>query len=289
MNYPGPVIRPPSEADSILLQITNGCSHNRCTFCPAYKNIPFRIRDPEEIEKDLESIASSSQLKRKLFLCDGDALIVPQKRLVEIITKIRGKLPCVTRIGTYANAKSIRMKSDPELEELYSLGLKIIHLGLESGDDQVLESVQKWGDSQTIVEEAQRARKAGIKLFVTVLLGLGGKERSSEHARNTGLALSRIDPEYTGALTLIPCEGTLMHDQMTRGEFSLPSPAELLCELRLMLQSTDLTGGLFYANHASNYLPLRVRLPREKQSALATIDAALHNRIPITPEWMRGL
>ncbi|MFP4165407.1 MAG: radical SAM protein [Chitinispirillaceae bacterium] len=289
MNFSNPVIRPPSEARSILLQITHGCSHNRCTFCPAYKQIPFSIRDTESITRELHFIAAHQRENRKLFLCDGDALILPQDRLLDILEKIRSILPDVTRVGTYANAKSIAGKTDPELKELNELGLKIVHMGLESGDDRVLKRVGKWGDCKEIITQGQRVRNAGIKLFVTVLLGLGGKKRSSAHAENTGKALSQISPEYTGALTLIPCEGTFLHDEILAGDFTLPSPGELLAELRLLLCTTHISRGLFYANHASNYLPLRIRLPGDKESALATIDAALKKRITITPEWMRGL
>ncbi|KMQ51513.1 Radical SAM domain protein [Chitinispirillum alkaliphilum] len=289
MNSDHPPIRPPSEADSILLRVTKGCSYNKCTFCPAYKEIPFTIRSNEQIKSDLASLSSFNDKRSRLFLCDGDALILPQTRLTEIFDMIHTMLPAVKRIGSYANAKSISTKSDEELRELRNAGLKVIHMGLESGDDRTLERLKKWGKSSEIVKQAKRVKEAGIKIFLTVLLGAGGVSRSKEHARFTGEALSDIDPNYTGALTIIPHQGTVLHEQFVCGEFSLPTPFELLEELREMLQYTNLSKGLFFANHASNYLPLNIRLPNGKEDALKQIDAALQRRTALKPEWLRGL
>lgn len=289
MHYEGNIIRPPSEADSILLQVTTGCSHNECTFCGVYKDKPFTIKDKDIIESDLIYASIHCKDQSKLFLCDGDALILPQIKLIELLKKINHYLPWVTRIGTYANAKSISHKSIEELKELRALGLRIIHMGLESGDDTTLANVGKWGNSRTLIEQGRKVIDAGINLFLTVLLGLGGRDRSLVHAEETGKVLSAIDPNYVGALSLMLLENTPLYKKARVGEFSILTPEELLMELRRMLECTSMSHGYFYANHASNYLPLRVRLPREKAQALSLIDRALQGNVQLTPEWMRGL
>ena len=289
MNYEGSIIRPPSEADSILLQVTRGCSHNRCTFCAAYKDVSFRIKDDAVIEKDLQYAALNCMHQNRVFLCDGDALIIPHARLTKILAAINRYLPWVHRVGTYANAKSIARISDDELAQLQALGLKIIHMGLESGVDETLRNVDKWGDAAAIIEQGCRLRKVGISLFVTALLGLGGKERSEIHAEQTGRALTAMDPDYVGVLTLMLVPGTKLYQDAEAGVFNIPSASQMLRELRIMLEHTSLSSGIFYANHASNYIPLRVRLPRGKGRALQQIDEAIRGEIPITPEWLRGL
>lgn len=289
MHYEGTIIRPPSEADSILLQITTGCSHNRCTFCGAYKDQGFRIKEPQIISEDIAFARQYCTKLRRVFLCDGDALIMPQRRLIGILAEIRQQLPWVTRIGTYANAKSLKMKSLGDLGELKELGLGIIYTGLETGDDETLGSIRKGVDSATIIQECRKARQAGIKLSVTVILGLAGSQRSRIHAQETGRALSAIDPEYTGALTLMLMPGTPMHDDWAAGRFTLMSPEEILEELKTMIAHTRLSRGLFFTNHASNYFPLQIRLPRDKDMAIHLIDKALEGKLPLRPEGLRAL
>lgn len=289
MHYPSPIIRPPSEADSILLQVTTGCSHNRCAFCGVYKNIPFKIMEPHLILEDILYAAKHFQDRDRVFLCDGDALIIPQNRLVQILSDIRKYLPWTVRVGTYTNAKSIARKTPVELRELRQLGLRIIHIGLESGDDETLRRIEKWGDSEAIIEQGLRAKEAGINLFVTVISGLAGKERSFIHAQKTGEALTKMNPQYVGVLSLMPLENTPLYKRFSDGLLTPLTPRDHLMEIRTMLEHTDLHPGYFYANHASNYLPLRVRLPRDKKTALDTIDAALRGELELTPEWMRGL
>ncbi len=289
MHYESPIIRPPSEADSIILQVTVGCSHNKCSFCGIYKDKTFHIKDDYQIEEDLQYASDHFRDKDKVFLCDGDALIIPFARLQKLLLNIRKTLPWVSRVGTYANAKSIARKSLDELVQLKELGLRIIHMGLESGDDETLRRCGKWGDASMIIEQGQKVSEAGISLFITVLLGLAGSRRSQIHAEMTGKALTQINPNYVGALCLIPVPNIPLYQQMQRGEFNLMGPHEMLKELRTMLQHTDLRPGYFYANHASNYLPLRARLPRDKESALALIDSALKGEVKLTPEWLRGL
>lgn len=289
MDYQGNIFRPPSEAYSILLQVTTGCSHNKCTFCGMYKGSRFSIKDDETIFRDIAFAARNCRNQSRLFLCDGDALIIPQKRLVRILTEIRDKLPWLERVGTYANTKSIRMKSDDELKELRELGLTIAYMGLESGDDVTLERINKGSDSATMIDMGRKIRSAGIKLSVTVLLGIGQKERSHIHARETGRVLSAIDPEYVGALSLMLTPGTPAYEEARDGNFHLPGAEEMLEELAIMFETTHLTNGYFHANHASNYLPIKARLPQDRDKILRLIDDALKGRVSLKPEYMRGL
>lgn len=289
MDYIGRIIRPPSEADSILLQVTTGCSHNKCTFCGAYKDKRFSFKDPDQVERDIRYASSHCRRQRRLFLCDGDALIMPQDRLVSILESIREHLPWITRVGTYANAKSVKRKTDRELEELKTLGLGIVYMGLESGDDVTLQAVCKANTSAEMIEQARRIRRAGIKLNVTVLLGVAGTKRSKEHALATGTVLSEMDPDQVAALTLMLIPGTKLCNEAEAVAFELPGATGMLTELRTMIEHTHLSRGLFLANHASNYLPLKIRLPRDKAAVLKRIDQALAGDISLTPEERRRL
>ncbi len=289
MHYDGYCIRPPSEAHSILLQVTLGCSHNKCAFCGSYKDKRFTIKDEKTILSDI--LFASRHMKRqdRLFLMDGDALIIPQKRLVWILGRIREHIPWVKRIGTYANTKGIKMKSGEELVELKEKGLGIVYLGVESGDDEILKEIRKGTNAQNLINMGRKVKEAGIKLSVTVLLGIAGPERSLRHARATGELLSAMDPNYIGALTVMLIPGTPLYEEYREGRFKLINERETLRELREMISRTDLTRGLFFSNHASNYLPVRARLPKGKQEALDQIDRALKGEVDLRPEWMRGL
>ena len=289
MHYEGNIFRPPSEADSILLQVTCGCSHNRCSFCGMYKGTRFAIKDDATILSDIEFAGRHCQRQTRLFLCDGDVLIIPQKRLVTILAAIKEKLPWVVRVATYANTKSILRKTPEELGELRDLGLSMAYMGLESGDDVTLQRICKGADSRRMIDMGQKIRAAGIKLSVTVLLGIAGRERSEIHARETGRVLSAIDPEYVGALSLMLTPGTPLHDDYAAGRFSLPDASGMLGELGLMFACTDLTDGYFHANHASNYLPIKARLPRDKAAVLLLIESALRGETALRPEYMRAL
>ena len=289
MHYDGMIIRPPSEADSILLQVTLGCSHNKCTFCGSFRDKRFTIKKEDIIFQDIEYAREHFPRQKRLFICDGDAMIVPMKRLVPILERIRDRLPWVERVGVYANTKGIGMKTDEELAELNSLGVGIAYMGLESGDDQVLADIRKGATADKMIRMGKRVKQAGIKLSVTVLVGLAGKERSLIHARETGRVLSEIDPDYVGALSLMLIPGTELHADYQAGRFQLPSPEEMLAELGQMIASTHLSDGLFHANHASNYLPIRARLPKDKESTLNQIAQALSGKIKLKPEFMRAL
>jgi radical SAM superfamily enzyme YgiQ (UPF0313 family) len=287
MHYEGRIFRPPSEADSILLQVTVGCSHNGCRFCGMYREKEFRVKNLDLIREDIAEALEAFPQVGRVFLCDGDALAIPQRQLVPILEAIRLGLPGVIRVTSYANAKSVARKSDAELRELRALNLKLFHLGLESGDDATLLRMQKSGDARLHVVQAERAQAADIKLFVTVLLGLGGRERSEQHAVATARTLSEMRPSSVGALSLMLVPGTLLFADVERGDFDPPSPRQMLLELRTLIEQTEMRG-MFYANHASNYLPIRARLPRDRAEALAQVDAALAGRAALKPEWMRG-
>ena len=289
MHYEGNIIRPPSEANSILLQVTVGCSRNKCTFCGSYQGERFKIKPDHIIMEDIAFAARYCKNQRRVFLCDGDALIIPQKRLMNILTRIEEQLPWVTRVGVYANAKSIRMKSPEELKELREHKLGIAYMGLETGDDVTLKEIRKGVDSAEMIRMGKKIREAGIKLSITVILGIAGKDRSHIHAGETGRVLSAIDPEYVGALSLMLIPGTPLYNDYKTGKFPLLSPEEMLRELRIMIAETHLSQGLFHANHASNYLPIKARMPKDKEKTLALIDEALAGRIRLKPEWLRGL
>jgi radical SAM superfamily enzyme YgiQ (UPF0313 family) len=291
MNYEGPVIRPPSEARSLILQVTVGCSHNRCTFCPAYKGRRFRIKDADAIRQDIDEAGAHSPGIRRVFLADGDALIIPQPKLLDILGHLHRRLPALQRIGTYANVKGVLRKSATELQALKELKLGIIYLGIESGDDETLAAVRKGTTADRIAEAAARVKDAGIKLSVTVLLGVGGRERSLIHARETARLLTRVQPDYVGALTLMLVPGTPLYDAAQTGAFTLPSPFELVRELKTMIGASDLNHCLFFSNHASNYVPVQARLPRDKESCVQLLDAILNqpDRAVLTPEYMRAL
>ncbi|MEW5774227.1 MAG: radical SAM protein [Thermodesulfobacteriota bacterium] len=289
MDYVGDIIRPPAEADSILLQVTVGCSHNTCAFCPAYKGKTFAFKDLAQVRADLEWAAARLGDNRRLFLCDGDALVMPQERLKEILWAIREKLPQVARVSTYANAKSLSRKTPDELRELAALGLHTLHMGLESGHDSTLARMNKWGDSAAMLREARKAMGAGLKLAVTVLLGLGGVEHSQEHAAATGRILAEMAPHQAAALTLMVVPGTPLWDEQQAGRFTLPDSRGMLAELRTLLTHAAMPRGLFLANHASNYLPLKLRMPRDREAALRLLDDALSGKVGLRPEWSRGL
>ena len=289
MHYEGYIIRPPSEANSILLQATVGCSHNKCTFCGAYKGERFKIKSDDIIMEDIAFAAKHCRNQDRLFICDGDALIIPQKRLLNILTEIKTRLPWIKRVGVYANTKGIRMKTPEELKELNKSGLGIAYMGLETGDDETLKNIHKGADAATMIEMGRKIRASGIKLSITVLLGIAGRERSQIHAKATGEVLSAIDPEYVGALSLMLIPGTPLHTDHASGTFPLIEPIEMLREIRTMVEHTTLSSGLFHANHASNYLPIRAKFPEEKQKTLSLIDAALGGRVALKPEFLRAL
>ncbi|MBW2037994.1 MAG: radical SAM protein [Deltaproteobacteria bacterium] len=290
MKYEGTIYRPPSEADSLILQITVGCSHNKCAFCPSYKDKKFRIKTSQEIKEDIDEAAQFGWAIEKVFLADGDALIVPQPRLMEVMDYLNRKLPHLRRVGVYANAKGVLKKTEENLRELREAGLEIIYMGVESGDQVVLDRMRKGTTYEKLVQAGRMVKDAGIKLSVTVLLGIGGRERSKEHAIATGRILTEMDPDYVGALSLIIVPGTPIYEEIERGEFVLPTPFELIEELGIMIAYTEMHG-LFFSNHASNYLPIKARMPKDKDATLKLIHEVLAKRDPnlLRPDYFRAL
>ncbi len=289
MHYQGTIYRPPSEAHSILLQVTTGCSHNKCSFCGMYKEQRFSIKPEDLIFADIDYAASHYSHATRLFLCDGDALILPQKRLLTILERIKKRLPRITRVGIYANTKSLKSKSIEELKDLREQGVGIVYMGLESGDDFTLTAMNKGATAAQMIEAGKKAKAAGLQVSITVLLGIAGPERSAIHATETGRVLTAIDPDYVGALTLILEPGTSLYADHQAGRFVLPDPVAMLQELRSMIATTELSRGLFHANHASNYLPIRAKLPEEKAQTLALLDQAINGNFTLKPEHLRAL
>ncbi|OGP86878.1 MAG: radical SAM protein [Deltaproteobacteria bacterium RBG_19FT_COMBO_43_11] len=290
MDYEGFIIRPPSEAYSMLLQITVGCSHNKCTFCGTYRQKKFKIKSLEQIKKDLQEARAFENVE-KVFLCDGDALIIPQARLEEIIGLINVNLPDIERIGTYANAKSILKKSVDDLKKLKKMGLKIIYLGVETGNIELLQKVHKGVTYEQMVAAARRVKDAGITLSVTVLLGIGGIEKSVEHSLDTAKILTDIDPDYVGALTLMLVPYTPLYEDYMAGRFVLPDKFGYIRELSLIIANSNFTNCYFTSNHASNYLPIKAYLPRQKEKILQMINSVIEAKDAsrIRPEYLRGL
>ena len=290
MDYEGLIIRPPSEAYSLLLQITTGCSHNKCTFCGTYRQKKFKIKSLEQIKKDLHEASHYEDVNR-VFLCDGDSLIIPQPRLEEILELINKNVPDIERIGTYANAKSILRKSAEELKKLKNLGLKIIYLGVETGNAELLKEIHKGATYEQMVKAGRRVKEAGIALSVTVLLGLGGIEKSIQHALDTARILTDIDPDYVGALTVMFVPETELYEDYLAGRFVLPDKFGFIRELYLMIDKSNFTNCFFTSNHASNYLSIRAHLPREKEKILKMIGSVINEKdsSQIRPEYLRGL
>lgn len=291
MKYEGAIYRPPSEAYSLILQVSVGCSHNKCTFCGSFKDKKFRVKSFEEIKEDVEEAKQYARYVKKVFLADGDALIIPQKRLLPIVELVKESFPKLERIGVYGNVKSILKKPVEDLKLLKELGVGILYLGVESGDQVTLDKVCKGTTLDKMEQAALRVKEAGITLSVTVLLGLGGVERSRIHAEETGKFLSRIDPEYVGALSIIVVPGTALANDIEKGVFQVPDPYMLLEELAIMIQNTNVTHCFFASNHASNYLPIKVWLPEDKDKAVQAINQVLSRRDPalLRPEFLRAL
>jgi radical SAM superfamily enzyme YgiQ (UPF0313 family) len=290
MKYEGIVIRPPSEAESLILQVTLGCSHNRCTFCPTYKGRQFRIKELDAIKKEIDEVVPYGPF-RKVFLADGDALIIPQLKLVALLEYLIEKLPGLRRVGIYGNAKSILRKSVEELKALKALKLGIVYLGVETGDPALLQKVRKGVSFEQMVEAGRRVKEAGITLSATVLLGLGGSGYGQPHALATAKILSAIDPDFASALTLMVVPGTPLHEEMEAGRFQLPSPFQLLEELGTIIAHSDFSRCYFTSNHASNYLPIKARLPKDKEAVVRLIQNVVSSQDAsrLRPEFLRGL
>ncbi len=289
MRYEGRLWRPPSEARSYILQATIGCSHNLCTYCGMYRDKDFRVRELDEILEDIVEAAQVDPSITKVFIADGDALVMDVHHWREILQCLRKELPQLRRVSCYATAQNVLEKSEDELLELREAGLSLLYIGPESGDDATLHRIVKGATFVDHAEAAGRAHTAGMKLSVIMLLGVGGVERASEHAHETARLITAMDPEYLSTLTLSVIPGTPHQRMMDNGQFELPAVPELLQELRTMVAESHPTRALFRTNHASNYLPIEGRLPRDRERIIDTIDAALRGEVPLRPEYFRGL
>lgn len=301
MRYEGRIYRPPSEARSLILQATIGCSWNHCVYCDMYRDKAFRVRPVDAITADLDQAADRyGPIIETLFVADGDALILPMQVWVPLLERARALFPRLRRVSCYAMASNVLDKSPAELDELRDLGLSLLFLGPESGDEKTLRRIGKGPlpkghrrdptflfDSH--VEAARKARSAGMKTSVIFLLGAGGTELSQQHASGSARLATEMDPDYVAALTLTVVPGTPIDLRRRQGRYELPDVGSLLGELRTFVAGARPTDALFRTNHASNYLPLAGRLPQDSDRIVATIDAALGGSVMLRPEFLRGL
>jgi radical SAM superfamily enzyme YgiQ (UPF0313 family) len=289
MRYEGKLYRPPSEADAYIVQATIGCSWNHCTYCDMYRDKSFRVRALDETLADLDAAAGVFGADvEKVFVADGDALVMPMDHWRAILGRARALFPSLRRVSCYAMARNVEAKSEAELRELREAGLTTLYIGPESGDDATLKKIAKGDDAAAHVAAAQKAHAAGMTLSVIALLGIAG-ERSEEHARATAELVTRMNPQFFAALTVTVVPGTPLAQLRAKGRFEVPAVPELLRELRTMCDLARPTDATFRTNHASNYLPLAGRLPRDRARIVEVIDAALSGRIPLRGERTRGL
>ena len=273
MHYEGMIYRPPSEAYSLILQVTVGCAHNSCTFCTMYKDKKFHIKNIQEIEEDLrEAAVYYANRKIRIFLADGDALALSCDKLIEIMNMCRKYLPKTERITCYGAAQDILRKTKDELCALHDAGLEMIYLGAESGNDEILEHIKKGVTAAEYVEAADRLSGTGIKLSVTLISGIGGRRLLKEHALDSARLISRMKPEYLGFLTLLLEPGAPMLEEVKLGKMQLLTPAQAAEEMSLFLSNIDSEGTVFRSNHASNYISLAGTLNRDISKMLAQIE-----------------
>jgi len=286
-----PVFRPPSEAFSLILQLTIGCRHNACTFCGMYKGKKYRVKEWSELKKDIDDCSAAMQGVQRVFLGDGDALSAPTPLICKTAFYLHKQFPQLERVSMYAGPKDILTKSMDELQEIRRSGVSLLYLGVESGNDEILRIVCKGATAQDMITAGTRALQAGFELSVTIINGLGGTDRWQEHARDTGRVLSAIDPTYIGTLTLMVVPGTPLHRRVEQGKFKVPGTLVILNELKLLLENLHLTQCIFRTNHASNYLPLRGTLNQDKDALLAVLERAIAQpgSVPLRPEAFRGL
>lgn len=292
LEYDLPLYRPPSEARSLILQVTLGCSHNKCAFCVSYQSKKFRIRKRKDLFDEIEWASKQYPNSRRIFLADGDAMAIKPERMVEVVERLYSSFRRLERVTAYAGPGNLLDRSVERLAAVRSAGLTMLYFGLESGDDDVLRRIQKGYSSEEMVMACKKAQDAGFDLSVTVILGLAGPKGSKRHAEATAKVLDRIRPKYASALTLMLEPRSPSYEQCYGDPDWRPlTPEESLRECRVLLQNMHADGITFRSNHASNYVALRGDIQRDKQDMLATIDLALSDPTsPIRrPEWMRGL
>lgn len=290
MRYEGDIYRPPSEANSWILQATIGCSWNHCTYCDMYRAKRFRVRPLEEILEDIALAARHlGPDVDKVFVADGDALVMEMDTWLPLLAALRTTFPRLRRVSAYATARNLLAKSADDLATLAREGLVLLYVGPESGDEPTMKRIAKGADFGEHVEAAAKAHAAGMRLSTIFLLGAGGVERSHEHALASAHLASAMDPRFVSLLTLTVIPGTPLARLEARGDFVLPDIRTLLGELRTFVAETKPTNAIFRTNHASNWLALEGRLPRDRERIVATLDAALAGDMPLRPAWARGL
>lgn len=288
VRYKGKVYRPPSEAYSLIIQVTYGCSHNRCAFCDMYDDKHFSMRPMEEIREDFELARRVYRRVERVFLADGDALMRKTDDLVQILGLVYGLFPECQRVTCYASPTSLQIKSEEELRLLREKGLKMVYMGLESGCDAVLERMDKGHTAAQIIAAGQKARRSGLQLSVTAISGLGSRELWREHAVETAQAFNAMNPEYIGLLTLMVEPGTPLEKWVREGSFYVLKPVEVMQEMELFLQHIDSPGSVFRMNHASNYLTLKGTLNQDRERLLQQVRQGLAGR-GLKDEFLRGL
>lgn len=291
INYIEPVFRPPSEWKSLILQVTNGCSWNHCSFCDMYtqEQKKFRATKIEQIEQDILAAAASGHPISRVFLADGDAMTLPFKRLKEICQLINTHLPSVTRISSYCLPRNLTNKTVEQLSELRDMGLSLLYVGCESGDDEVLTKIKKGEDYASSLMALEKIKQAGMKSSVMILMGLGGKQLSQQHAKASAKLMNAAQPDYLSTLVVTLPLGTEKMDSVFDGKFELPDQLGLLNEMQTLLSELDLTKTIFRSDHASNYLVLKGVLGKDKQQLLNQVSDAITGTIPLRQEWQRGL
>lgn len=290
LGHVGTLYRPPSEAESFVLQATIGCSWNHCSYCVMYHGKNYSVRPLPDILADVRKAGERySQVFDKVFVADGDALSMGTKEWLVVLQELRRSFPLVRQVGCYATARNVLAKSSTELKELNDAGLSIVYMGPESGDNDVLKLIVKGSTAAEHVEAAQRIKAAGIKNSAIFLLGVGGVELSQRHAEQSAWLATQMDPEYLAALTVEVIPGTVMEKKVHRGRIVIPDAMGTLQELRIFIEKAAPTNAVFRSNHASNYLPLAGNLPKDRDRLLAILDQALEGSIPLREEHERGL
>jgi radical SAM superfamily enzyme YgiQ (UPF0313 family) len=270
-----PLFRPPAEADSLILQVEQGCPYNRCTFCGMYQSVPYRRLGLPDVRGLIASEARRARTARRVFLADGDVMRRSFDELQAILQELATQLPALARVNLYATGSAIAAKTDTELKALRALKLHTLYLGLESGDEAVLRNVSKGESARQMVEAGQRAQAAGLRMSVMVLLGLGGQDHSRAHVTATAQALNQMQPRLLSALRVVPVPGTGFHDEVQAGRFRQVSEAGIVRELRDLLNQLALEQTVFRANHASNVVPIEARLPHDTEALLGDLNDLL--------------
>jgi radical SAM superfamily enzyme YgiQ (UPF0313 family) len=292
LRYEGTLYRPPSEAESLILQATIGCSYNECTFCAMYRDKRFRVRKLDELRAEIAWVAERARDDvRKVFLADGDALVAKASFLAELLDELRAAFPNLQRVSCYASPQALQVRTEAEMGELRERGLTLYYLGIESGHDHVLARLAKGVDAAEMIRVALKAHAAGVKLSTMILLGAGGRAGSLAHARESVRVVNAIQPRFVSTLVMTPVEGTPLWEESARGEVDELTPLELAAELREFVAGLELAGSVFRSNHASNYLAVAGSLPKDKRAIVAALDGLLAHpdRARFRPEWSRGL